>query len=53
MKRRILRIDIPLWVMLFGFITGIDIQAYTRIKLVGVISLFLKPIAAAGLTLGF
>ena len=35
MKHRILRINISLFVTLFGLIAGIDVQAYDRIELAG------------------
>jgi membrane-associated phospholipid phosphatase len=53
MKHRILRINISLFVALFGLIAGIDVQAYDRIELAGDVLVFALPIAAAGLTLGF
>jgi len=53
MKHRILRINISLFVTLFGLIAGIDVQAYDRIELAGKVLGFALPIAAAGLTLGF
>jgi hypothetical protein len=53
MKHRILRINISLFVTLFGLIAGIDVQAYDRIELAGDVLVFALPIAAAGLTLGF
>jgi membrane-associated phospholipid phosphatase len=53
MKHRILRINISLFVTLFGLIGGIDVQAYDRIELAGDVLVFALPIAAAGLTLGF
>jgi hypothetical protein len=53
MKHRILRINISLFVALFGLIAGIDVQAYDRIELAGDVLVFALPIAAASLTLGF
>ena len=53
MKHRILRINISLFVTLFGLIVGIDVQAYDNIELAGDVLVIALPAAAAGLTLGF
>jgi hypothetical protein len=53
MKHRVLRVNISLFIALFGLIGSIDVQAYDRIELAGDVLVFALPIAAAGLTLGF
>jgi membrane-associated phospholipid phosphatase len=53
MKQRILRINILLFVTLFGLTAGIDVQASDRIESAGDVLVFALPITAAGLTLGF
>jgi hypothetical protein len=57
MNHRILRINISLFVTLFGLMASIDAQADDRfddrIELAGNVLVFALPIAAAGLTLGF
>ena len=56
MKHRILRINISLFVTLFGLMAGIDVQANDRfndrIELAGNVLVFALPIAATGLTVG-
>lgn len=53
MKHCILRINILLFVTLFGLMAGIDVKAYDRIELAGNVLVAALPIAATGLTLGF
>ena len=53
MKHHILRINTPLFVVLFGLIAGIDVQANDNIELAGDVLMIALPSAAAGLTLGF
>jgi hypothetical protein len=47
MKHRILRINISLFVALFGLIAGIDVQALDHIELAGDVLVFALPISAA------
>ena len=57
MNHRILRINISLFVTLFGLMVGMDAQADDRfddrVELAGNVLMVALPVAAAGLTLGF
>ncbi len=53
MKKRTLRINISLFLLLFGLIASIDVHAYDGIELVGDVLVCALPVTAAGLTIGF
>jgi len=53
MKPGFLRINSVLFVMLFGIITGVDVQANDGVELAGDILVVALPVAAAGMTIGF
>lgn len=52
-KHHVRRINIPLFVVLFGLIAGVDVQANDNIELAGDVLMIALPSAASGLTLGF
>ena len=52
MKHRILRINIALFVMLFGLMAAIDVQANDGIEVAGDILVVALPADTVGLTIG-
>lgn len=52
MKHRIRRITVALFVMFFGLMAGIDVQANDGIEVAGDILVAALPVAAVGMTIG-